>query len=199
MRRLEDIPRAWGNAEPDDLDWDKDRLISDLEAAGHKPISIDRAVATVEQCERGDDFPPGWCNEPLMITVYPDPDAGFPEKPERVYLHAGRSGLMEVFLRSQVREKVRIFRLRPLDAANAETLDGFAPLARVEVLLDLCRDDLTGHFEQSEDGESATFCHDEELERLGRSAQSAIRAYRDRLRSMPNLFADRDDSEDGGS
>ena len=53
--------------------WKRDQLILKLIHDGHKPISVGRATMIVTQCESGDEFPKGWCEEPLRIAVYAIP------------------------------------------------------------------------------------------------------------------------------
>jgi hypothetical protein len=100
---------------------EKALLIRELIKEGHKPISIDRAIAIVEQCEADDEFPPGWCAEPLRITIYPDPTLD--DLPVRIYLHAGRHGLMETISERGGRKMIYI----PIDFAEYQklhTIDG---------------------------------------------------------------------------
>lgn len=169
MLKLSEIPIASGNSP----DWDKDMLIEGLEKDGHKTISVDRAVLTIEQCENTDSFPEGMCDEPLCITIYPDPDAGFDPTPEKIYIHAIRSGTMEVFLvRNEIGES-KISRLLPVDARSVKNLEAktFSSAAKASCILQIVRENFgkgpsTLPSEQSK-----------ELEQLGKEATEAVKKY----------------------
>jgi hypothetical protein len=81
-------------------------LIKSLREQGHKPIGIGRAIAVVEQCRPGDDFPEGFCDEPLKVTIYPDPTLD--KSPVEVFMHAGRHGLMDILTRREGRTSAYI-------------------------------------------------------------------------------------------
>lgn len=198
MKKLQEIPPACGNATPDDTDWEKDRLIERLAAEGHKTISVDRAVLTIEQCERIDDFPKGWCEEPLRITVYADPDSGFCGH-DTLFVHAGRSGLMDVIVRRANGRQGKMFQL-PIDAVNAA---GDSDFAQVAAISNLTQNYLTGHYQKHRrnavidkraDGspvrveECIGVEFDEKLSELGTTVQQSIEAYLNRLRQIPDVF-----------
>jgi hypothetical protein len=48
---------------------DRDKLILELEAQGHKVIMVGRAALVVEQCEEGDAFPTRMSQNPLKMVV----------------------------------------------------------------------------------------------------------------------------------
>jgi hypothetical protein len=81
-------------------------LIKSLREQGHKPICIGRALATVEQCQPNDDFPDGYGDDPLKVTIYPDPTLD--KSPVEVFLHAGRHGLMDILTRREGRTSAYI-------------------------------------------------------------------------------------------
>ena len=85
---------------------EKASLIKSLREQGQKPIGISRAIAIVEQCQPGDDFPEGSCDEPLKVTIYPDPTLD--KSPMEVFLHAGRHGLGEILTRCDGRNSAYI-------------------------------------------------------------------------------------------
>lgn len=81
--------------EPDDNRADSNA--QQLEEEGHSVIPVGRAQMVVEQCEATDEFPAGWCRNPLKITIYPD--LNLRNTVTELYLHGGRYGLMEVMLK----------------------------------------------------------------------------------------------------
>ena len=188
MKKLNDIPRAWGNAEPSDPEWEKDPLIERLEAEGHKTLSVDRAVIVIEQCEQGDDFPKGWSSDPLRITIYPDPDAGFGTEPDYLYVHAGRSGLMDILLSEATRDGRRISRLVRVDREGWESLHEFSSEVSAKAVLRMAQEGLTGYYHAQAGDDAAKVKHDEELATLARQAQEAIETYVQKLRTYPDLF-----------
>jgi hypothetical protein len=206
MKKLHEIPDAWGNADPGEPpdDWGKDALIERLKRESHKAVSVGRAVLTIEQCGAGDEFPSGWSEDPLKISVFADPDAGFGGC-DSLYLHADRAGLMDLFL---VREG-KVSRMVPLppEVADAAMDSDFA---QVSAVLKLAADYLTGYYQQHCHGqvidrrpdgtevvakESVKVEYDEELERLGREVVDAIDAYKKRLLNLPNVFVRWDEAD----
>lgn len=200
VRKLKDLPRAWKNGDESDPNWEKDRLIDRLESDGHRTISVERAVVIIEQCEEGDRFPTGWSQDPLKLTVHPDPDAGFGRQPDELYIHAGRSGLMDVHLR---RPDGKRFKLIPLeeDSSNAGILAA-SDLARVDAITELVRGGMSGYYQthhldkvidRDRDGkeirgECTTASYDEKLMELGTKVLEAMAEYRRHLESRPELF-----------
>lgn len=199
MKKLRDIPDARGNADQSDIsDWEKDRLIQHLAHEGHKTISVDRAVLTIEQCEQGDDFPQGWSSEPLKVTFYADPDAGFSGH-DSLFLHAGRAGMMDVIVRRADGQVGKLIPL-PIDAVNAA---GESDFAEVSAILQLAQNYLTGYYQKHcrnrtidkrSDGTLVevdecieTDC-DQQLSELGATVRKSIEAYLERLRQIPDVF-----------
>lgn len=208
MKKLNETPVAWGNGEPGDEDWDKDLLIERLLAEGHHPISVDRAVVVIEQCEPGDSHPPGWAEDPLRIRVYPDPDAGFGDEPDDLFVNAGRSGLMDLYLRRHERPTLRLL---GVDHSVVERVHDTSDLAGAHALLSLIQDSLTGYYSkelrdqpyQDTSGRARHFrqvvatAHDEELARRGRLLAEAVESYIERLEELPGLFRKWDEQAEG--
>ena len=183
MKPMHRMTPAWGNAGPEEPPWNKDRLIARLRAEGHAPISVSRAVLVIEQCETGDAFPEGWSENPIRVTVYPDPDAGFGDEPTHLVIHAGRSGLMQVFCSSSD----GLLRLVAVDAAAVEGTHDLSSVVAVEAVLTLVTGTLSGlYMVRCENG--ARFEEDAELERLGAAAADAVRAYQKALTAKANVF-----------
>jgi hypothetical protein len=198
VKKLQDIPNATGNSTPGDTDWEKDRLIERLAREGHKTISVDRAVLTIEQCEAGEDFPPGWCSEPLKVTVYADPDAGFGGQ-DALFIHAGRSGLMDVLVQRANSQTGKMVAL-PAQSVNACAESDFAQVAAI---LHLAQNYLTGYYQKHcrnraidrrADGSPVQVAEcietdfDSQLSELGVATEGSIQAYLDRLREIPDVF-----------
>ncbi len=191
MHKLDDLPRPRGNATPDDphSEWGKDTLIAALEAQGLRPISVDRTLLVIEQCEPGDDFPAGRSADPLRLTIHPDPDADPVRGPDYVYIHAGRFGLMDIVVcREKQDGTYATDRCVYLDSERVEALRNSNTLVETETVLKICREYLTGCFEVCAGPDAAMTEHDEELEKLGQAAVAAVERYMEKLQTMPNLF-----------
>lgn len=187
MKKLNEIPQAWRNANLGDLDWEKDKLIERLENEGHKTISVDRAVIVVEQCEDGDDFPKGWSADPLRVTVYPDPDAGFGSEPYYVFLHAGRAGLMDILLSEETGKGWRTSRLMRVDPETFESLCEINSLIPAKTLRRLAQQTLSGYY-RAQAGNLLTTHHDEELGLLAGQVVDLLDRYIQRLETHSDLF-----------
>lgn len=172
---------------------EKDALITRLLAEGQRPIGIDRAVVVVEQCEPGDDPIGGWSSDPLRVTVYPDPDAGFGDTPTALYVHAGRSGLMEVSVTRPGRPPQRMI---ALDAALVQDATGLARPAAVRALRALIERSLTDTVARNTELATAAGTvpgarlqpEGEELGVLRREALEAFARYAEALERDPTVF-----------
>jgi hypothetical protein len=183
MKSMREMTPAWGNAGPEEPPWNKDRLIARLRAEGHEPVSVSRAVIVIEQCDEGDAYTAGWSKDPIRVTVYPDPDAGFGDDPARLVIHAGRAGLMELFCEAPS----GTLRMVGVDAIAVERTHDLSSIVAVEAVLGLVAGTLSGYYSVKTDA-GAGFEHDEELERLGIAAADAVRAYQKALAAKTNVF-----------
>lgn len=203
MKKLSEIPQASlgdGDFPLDDHD-DKRELIARLEGQGHKTICVGRAVVTIEQCERGDEYPKGWVEDPLRLRVYPDPCCGG-EEPDEIYVHAHRMGVMEVFLKRGAKNDPAC-RLVPIEAASVERASGFNPIIGVKAIQKLVDERMSGYYYQwrSDPASGRPFGgypqHDEELARLAQDVKEAMARYLAKLRSLPHV--EPPPSYDGGA
>lgn len=100
-----------------------------LEREGHVVIRVGRAQMVIEQCESADEFPEGWGQNPLKITIYPDMNLS--GTVTELYLHGGRYGLMDVMLRVSDKTLKALF----FDAARVKRA-GLSTKAQIQLLLD---------------------------------------------------------------
>lgn len=188
MKKLVEIPPAEKNDFPstDGEESKKDRLIERLDDDGYKPISVDRAVVIITQAEVGDSFPEGWCQDPLRIVVYPDPDATGMEYPQELFIHCGRFGFMGAFLRfNWDEERSNTTRLTAIRKPVVSQQIWNGSNGAVKELLSLFDEYLTGDYTAS-GGDGAIRKHDPTLESLGQNARQAVQAYLDYLQSLPD-------------
>lgn len=114
MKRIDEL-ETYSLEVADDYDgfrpdlWKKDYLVQKLEEAGHQVLWVDRSVLIIEKCEENDDFPKGWSNSPLKITIFGDPDIGGYKT--EIFLHCGRYGLMETVYRNENGHETTSFRI----------------------------------------------------------------------------------------
>lgn len=185
MKKLPEIPPAVVSSDGPELpESQKTELIGRLEREGYRPISVDRAIITIEQVEPGDKCPKGWAADPLCITIHPDPDAGFATNPDVLWLHAGRSGLMDVYFRRGKGPTSRsIMKMVPVANIQVHDLllgDDRARAMAIAQLLDGCVG--PGFTVWSElRGEYRT---DDELGRLAADVKAAVHRYLGRLKEL---------------
>lgn len=186
MREIQTASERWHEPlEPENFQ--KDRLIADLEAQGHIAITVDRGVVVVEQCELDDEFPKGWSSDPLKVSVYSDPDLSGTDEATQLFIHVGRYGLTGILLQHPKDQK--LYQLVQVEATGSELVFTFASdIAKIEALLYLAQKNLTGFYSESEE-KSVRFKRDETLERLGSEAQAAIQSYLDYLRQLPDVWS----------
>lgn len=186
MREIQTASERWNEPlEPENFQ--KDRLIADLEAQGHIAITVDRGVVVVEQCELEDQFPKGWSSDPIKVSIYSDPDISGTDEATPLFIHVGRYGFMGIVLQHPKDQK--IYRLVQVEATDTDLVTTFASdIAKIEALLYLAQKNLTGFYSVSEE-RSVRFNRDETLERLGSEAQAAIQYYLDYLGQLPNVWS----------
>lgn len=159
--------------EPEEYEFDK--IILELEAQGHKVIMLGRAAAIVEQCQDDDDFPKGWSNRPLKITIY----AGIDGHKSSLYIHGGRYGLMEII--EQFDERVKKY--VPIDYEQARAVTSLQTAESAQAVYQLMnvylqtvfRREANGIFQQEPDAL---------LEEYAENAKDNMRKYLERVSEL---------------
>ena len=115
MTKLDDIPIAsveFSEVLEDQTSRQVD-LARRLEAAGHRTISVGRAILTIERTDSREELPPECQNaEVLKISIYSDPDVSGDETPVCLYVEGGRYGLASAHLQVVAPDgRQRIFKM----------------------------------------------------------------------------------------
>jgi hypothetical protein len=115
MMKLDDIPHASIELSEalEDETYRQLALARRLEAAGHRTISIGRAILTIERSDSREELPPECQNaEVLKISIYSDPDVSGDETPVCLYVEGGRHGLASAHLQVVAPDgRQRIFKM----------------------------------------------------------------------------------------